>query len=86
MKTEPPKQEGDKTQSSNAEQKRADESSKPAANVSQGKPSFEEIAMLAFLLWEKRGSEGDDLNDWLEAEKQLKAKYQELPASVLNNP
>ncbi len=40
-----------------------------------GIPSQEEIARLAYELFEKRGrSGGSDLEDWLEAERQLKTR------------
>jgi hypothetical protein len=39
-------------------------------------PSHEEIAARAYALYEARGaSDGDDLNDWLEAEHELLQEY-----------
>jgi len=35
-----------------------------------------EIALLAYKYWEKRGYQhGQNLNDWLRAEKEIKKKY-----------
>jgi len=43
-----------------------------------GKPSFEEVATFAYLIWEQKGrSDGHDLDDWLEAEMQLEATRRE---------
>ena len=36
------------------------------------KPSHEEIALCAYLIWKERGcTDGHDLQDWMEAETQL---------------
>jgi hypothetical protein len=44
----------------------------PSMHESMPAPSHEEIAARAFALFEKRGaSDGRDLDDWLEAEREL---------------
>jgi hypothetical protein len=53
---------------------------KPRRPVSQAvvadMPSHEEIAARAYALYEARGAnDGDDLNDWLEAEHELLQEY-----------
>jgi hypothetical protein len=79
MNASPDKRGGGKHQDSGGESARkreVSENREPFVASAPRKPSFEEVAMLAFLLWEKRGSEGDDIEDWLKAEKMLKEKYQ----------
>ena len=47
----------------------------PAGERLRSQPTYEEIAALAYELWENRGRPpGDGREDWLEAEKQLTAR------------
>jgi len=46
-----------------------------APTESSGNPAHEQIAVLAYLLWEARGCpEGTPAEDWFNAERTLKAK------------
>jgi len=48
----------------------------PAGESLESYPTYEGIAALAYELWEKRGRPpGDGLEDWLEAEKRLRAGH-----------
>ena len=44
----------------------------------QDLPAFDELAALAFYVWEQRGSKSDDVDDWMEAKEQLDARYKPL--------
>ena len=47
-------------------------------------PTNEEIAVRAYLIWEKNGKpHGQDRAYWLQAEAELRAGYTKLPEAVL---
>jgi hypothetical protein len=53
-------------------------SSAPRAATTPPPPSREQIAALAHAIWEDRGRpEGSDLDNWLEAERQLKGEVRQ---------
>ena len=58
-----------------AENDKQAEEANLGANRNQELPTFDEIAALAFYIWEKNGSKSDDVEDWMEAKRQLDAKY-----------
>jgi hypothetical protein len=48
------------------------------AEAAEPPPAHEEIALLAYALWQERGSpEGSSEEDWLNAERQLLARLEE---------
>jgi len=49
------------------------EASRAVAPVSDGEPSYEQIAQLAYSYWEARGCQGGSSEqDWLRAERELR--------------
>jgi hypothetical protein len=58
-----------------------------ATKTSQSKPTPREIAALAHEIWEKGGCKpGTDMENWLQAEKQLKAAKQSAPPTKAPEP
>lgn len=56
-----------------------------------GQPSYEQIAVCAYLIWEKEGfPHGREVAHWLQAEKQLNADHDhdngKLPVSPITPP
>jgi hypothetical protein len=59
-------------------QAESSQTTKLLTNGVNGKPTPEEVAVFAYLIWEQQGStNGHDVEDWLQAERQLEAMRRE---------